>query len=94
MDVMPEEVVHYLGFIEKLVFDLEKQDALSIQTREDIRMMNMRAQGLMEDCVNNLKLHKEKFSQLVLVLDTLSNDLKFTVNQQKKVDSEHLLGTC
>jgi hypothetical protein len=29
-----------------------------------------------------------------LVLDTLSNDLKFTVNQQKKVDSEHLLGTC
>jgi hypothetical protein len=49
-------------------------------------MMNMRAQGLMEDCTNNLKFHKEKFWQLVLVLDTLSNDLKFVVNQQKKVD--------
>ncbi len=88
---MPEEVVHYLEFIKKLVFELEEQIALSIQTQEDIRMMNMRAQGLMEDCANNLKLHKEKFLQLVLVLDTLSNDLKSMVNQQKKVVLEHAL---
>jgi hypothetical protein len=61
MDIMLEEVLHYLEFIEKLMFELEEQDALSIQAQEDIRMMNMRAQGLMEDCTNNLKFHKEKF---------------------------------
>jgi hypothetical protein len=37
-------------------------------------MMNMKAQGFMEDHVNNLKAHKEKLLELVLMLDSLSNE--------------------
>ncbi len=51
----------------------------------------MKAQGLMEDHAKNLKFHKEKLLQLVLVLDTLFGDLKVVVDQQKKVDLEQTL---
>jgi hypothetical protein len=91
MDVVPKEVVHYLEFADKLVFELEEQDVLNIQTQKYIRMMNMRAQVLMEDHAKNLKFHKEKNSRLVLVLDTLSGDLKVVVDQQKKVHSKRTL---
>lgn len=51
----------------------------------------MKAQGLMEDHAKNLKFHKEKLLQLVLVLDTLFGDLKVVVDQQKKVSLERAL---
>ncbi len=74
MDVVLEEVINYLEFVETLTSKLEEHDVLSLHTKKYIMMMNMKAQGLMEDHVNNLKTHKEKFWELVLMLDSLSNE--------------------
>ncbi len=48
----------------------------------------MKAQGFMEDHVNNLKAHKEKLLELVLMLDSLSNESIPANNKQKKVELE------
>ncbi len=43
--------------------------------------MNTKAQGFMEDHVNNLKAHKEKLLELALMLDSLSNENIAATNQ-------------
>jgi hypothetical protein len=48
----------------------------------------MKAQGFMEDHVNNLKVHKEKLLELVLVLDSLLNESEATISQWKRVELE------
>jgi hypothetical protein len=55
MDVMFAKVINNLEFVKTLAFELEEHDVLSLQTKKDIRMMNMKAQCFMEDHVNNLK---------------------------------------
>jgi hypothetical protein len=45
----------------------------------------------MEDHVNNLKAHKEKLLELVLVLDSLLNESETTVSQWKRVESKQAL---
>ncbi len=42
----------------------------------------------MEDHVNNLKAHKEKLLELVLVLDSLLNESETIVSQWKRVESK------
>ncbi len=41
MDVVPKEVVNYLEVVETLASELEEHDTLSLQIKEDIKMMNM-----------------------------------------------------
>jgi hypothetical protein len=58
-----------LEFVKTLAYELKEHDVLSLQTKKNIKMMNMKAQGFMEYHVNNLKAHKEKLLELVLMLD-------------------------
>jgi hypothetical protein len=41
MNVVPKEVVNYLEVVETLASRLEEHDVLSLQIKEDIKMMNM-----------------------------------------------------
>lgn len=48
-----------MEFVDKLVSELEAQEHLSKQIRENIKLTNSHTQGLMDDHINNLKVNKE-----------------------------------
>jgi hypothetical protein len=41
MDVVPKEVVNYLEVVQTLTSELEEHDALNLQIKKDIKIMNM-----------------------------------------------------
>jgi hypothetical protein len=73
---MPEKVSRYLEFANNLVFELEVQEGLARGVHDDVQKANMRAQGLMDDWINNLKLTNENLGILVLTLDTTVLELE------------------
>jgi hypothetical protein len=57
---VPQGVSQYLEFVNNLVFELEVQGGLTKGVHDDVQKINMRAQGLMDDQINNLKLAHKK----------------------------------
>jgi len=53
------------------VANLEENECLNMQTKEDIKTTSMKAQGLMEGFMNNLVAGKDKLSLLILKLEGL-----------------------
>lgn len=53
--IAPEEIVHYVKFIEKLALKVEERDYINKQIKQDILLINMKAHNLMEDRNNNLE---------------------------------------
>ncbi len=92
---MPNELLHYLEFSNKLVADLEENECLNMRTRENIKTMSMKAQGLMEGFLNNLMVGKDKLSLLILKLEGLEASIEVTNNSwealQKQVESQKAL---
>jgi len=68
---MLDKLLCYLEFSDKLVANLEESECLNMQTKEDIKTMSMKAQGLMEGFMNNLVAGKDKLSLLILKLEGL-----------------------
>jgi len=67
--VVPDDLLCYFEFLDKLVADFEKNECLNMQTRKDIKTTSMKAQGLMEGFMNNLVAGKDKLSLLILELE-------------------------
>lgn len=73
-----DKLLRYLEFSNKLVADLENSECLNVKTKEDIKTTSMKAQGLMEEFMNNLVAMKDKFSLLILELEGLETSTEAT----------------
>jgi hypothetical protein len=81
--VVLDELLHYLEFSDKLVVNVKENECLNVKTREDIKTTSMKAQGLMEEFMNNLVVGKDKFSLLILELEGLEAPTKVTDESQE-----------
>lgn len=73
-----DKLLRYFEFSDKSVANLENSECLNVKTKEDIKTTSMKAQGLMEEFMNNLVARKDKFSLLILELEGLETSTEAT----------------
>ncbi len=86
---MQEKVSQYVEFANNLVFEFKVQEGLARGVHDNVQKINMQAQGLMDDWINNLKLTNEKLGTLVLTLDTMVVELEKLDETQGGRDELH-----
>jgi hypothetical protein len=84
-----EKVSQYVEFANNLVFEFKVQEGLARGVHDNVQKINMQAQGLMDDWINNLKLTNEKLGTLVLTLDTMVVELEKLDETQGGRDELH-----
>lgn len=65
-----------MEFEDSLVSELETQEGLARDVHDNVQKVNIQAQGLMDDQINNLKLANKKLDSLVVLLDTIILELE------------------
>jgi hypothetical protein len=65
-----------MEFEDSLVSELETQEGLARDVHDNVQKVNIQAQGLMDDQINNLKLANKKLDSLVVALDTIILELE------------------
>jgi hypothetical protein len=68
-----------LELSEQLVLRVEKREGQQNQTKENIRMSNMKAQNLLEVCNNNFNATKDAIPAMVMALTNASDSKAYVV---------------
>ncbi len=65
MNIALEEIMQYVEFIEKFLLEVEEQECINKQIKQNIMFTNVKAHNTMEDHNNNLK---EEMKRLVMLM--------------------------
>jgi hypothetical protein len=79
VNIALEEIMQYVEFIEKFLLEVEEQECINKQIKQNIMFTNVKAHNMMEDHNNNFKEEMKRLVMLMQLKNKSDNPVAFNV---------------